>query len=254
MTRDYTLSSVKNSLRLLQSFTTEEPERKVTELAQTLGMGHSTVSRMLATMASEGFVTKDPETQKYRLSLSILSLNSVIISNLEVTRTSQFTLQKLVDEIGESSHLGVMEGKDVVYINKVECNHPVQILSYIGRRNPLHSTSSGKVILAFQEEEVINRYIESSFEKFTVNTIIHPDGFRRTLHEIKEQEFAVSIEELRDGVASVSAPIRDHTGKVVYAVTVVGPVHRMDPQDARIIAKLKTAAKELSSLLGYRKG
>ncbi|HZG70865.1 MAG TPA: helix-turn-helix domain-containing protein, partial [Chondromyces sp.] len=77
---DYLLSSVKNALRLLRSFSMEEPEKKVTELASSLGLGKSTVSRLLATLASEGFVIKDPATQKYRLGLSILHLNTIVTS------------------------------------------------------------------------------------------------------------------------------------------------------------------------------
>ncbi|WP_047151907.1 IclR family transcriptional regulator [Aneurinibacillus tyrosinisolvens] len=248
---EYLLSSVKNALRLLRSFSLEEPEKKVTDLAQSLGLGKSTVSRMLATLASEGFVLKDPETQKYRLGLSILDLNTIVTSNLEINRESQPILQKLVNEIGETTHIAVLEGMDVVYLNKVECKHPVQILSHVGRRNPVHCTSSGKAILANQEEEVIEQFIQNGLYKHTVNTITDPDDFRSILKTVKEQGYATSIEEISDGSASIAAPIFDYTGRVVYAISVIGPVHRMNPYNISIINKVKSAAKEISSKLGY---
>jgi IclR family transcriptional regulator, KDG regulon repressor len=238
----------------LQSFTLDEPERKVTDLAESLGLGKSTISRLLSTLASEGFVAKDPETQKYRLGLSILSLYAVSMSTLEVTREAQPILQKLVADIGETSHLGALEGNSVIYLSKVECKHPVQILSYVGRKNPIHCTSSGKVLLAHQKEDFIQSYIENGLEKYTVHSITDPDDLRNTLKAIKEQGYAISIEELREGVASVSAPIRDYTGKVVYAISVIGPVHRMNPYNTTIINKVKAAALEVSEKLGYWKG
>lgn len=150
--------------------------------------------------------------------------------------------------------MAALEGMDVVYLNRVECKHPVQILSHVGRRNPIHCTSSGKVIMAYQKQDVIDQLLESPLQKYTVNTISDSDDLRTSLHTIKEQGYAISIEELLEGVASVAAPIRDYTGKVVYAISVTGPVHRMNPHNITIINKLKSAAKEISGNLGYWRG
>lgn len=249
--RDYLLSSVKNALRLLRSFTINESEKSVTELSNSLELGKSTVSRLLATLASEGFVIKDPETRKYRLGLSILNLNTILTSNLEITREAASTLEQLVREIEETVHIAVLEDHDVIYLNRVECKQPVQILSHIGRRNPPHCTSSGKVILAYQEEEMIEQVIENGLKKYTVNTITDPDDFRSILQTVKSQGYAISIEEFREGVTSIAAPIRDYTGKVVYALSVVGPVHRMNAYNTKIITKVKRTANEISEKLGY---
>ncbi|HZG73929.1 MAG TPA: IclR family transcriptional regulator [Chondromyces sp.] len=247
------LSSVKNALRLLQSFTLEEPEKKVTDLARSLGLAKSTVSRLLSTLASEGFVTKDPETQKYRLGLSILNLNTVLTSHLEVTRESQKILKELVKEIDETVHISVVEEKHVVYLNRVECSHPVQILSHIGRRNPLHCTSSGKVLLAYQKEEFINQYLESGLVSYTDQTINDPVLLKESLESIREQGFGTSSEELRVGVTSIASPIYDYTGKVNYALSVIGPTHRMNPHNPLLIKKVKQAAADISENLGYWK-
>jgi DNA-binding IclR family transcriptional regulator len=106
-------------------------------------------------------------------------------------------------------------------------------------------------MLAHQEESLIEQVIEKGLEKYTVNTITDPDDFRAILKTVKEQGYAISIEELREGVASLAAPIRDYTGKVVYAVSVIGPIHRMNPYNMTIINKVKSAAREISERLGY---
>lgn len=237
----------------MQCFTLDEPEQKVTDLALSLGLAKSTVSRLLSTMASEGFVMKDAETKKYRLGLSILNLNTIITSNLEVTRESEPILKNLVEEVKETAHIAVMEDTHVVYLNRVECSHPVQILSHIGRRNPMHCTSSGKVILAYQKENYINQYIENGLEQYTEKTVSDPVKLKESLQNIKEQGYSISSEELRAGVTSIAAPIYDYTGKVNYALSVIGPIHRMDPENPLLIKKVKQAAADISGNLGYWK-
>jgi IclR family KDG regulon transcriptional repressor len=253
-TNDYLLSSVKNSLRLLNSFSLDEPEKKVTDLAKTLGLGKSTVSRLLATLASEGFVIKDQETQKYRLGLSILNLNTIVSSNLEIGRESLPILHKLVEETQETCHIAVIDGTDVIYINKVEGKHPVQILTHIGRRNPAYCTSSGRILLAYQDEQVLERALDGELEAYTEKTDTNPESIRSQIKKAKEQGYSVSIEQLRVGVISISAPVRDYTDHVTNTVTLVGPTQRLNASNMKThINKVISAANEVSARLGYRK-
>ncbi|HVJ49618.1 IclR family transcriptional regulator [Desulfitobacterium sp.] len=247
---EHLLSSVKNALRILRSFSLVEPEKRVTALAAELGLGKSTVSRLLTTLASEGFVMKDHETQQYSLGLSILHLNTVMTSKLEINRESLPVLQHLVDDIGETAHIATLAGMDVVYLNIVECKHPVRMLSHIGRRNPVHCTSSGKVMLAYQNKTVIDQLIDRGLEQYTANTIINPDEFRTALNTIRLQKYAFSIEELLEGLMSIAAPIWDYTNRVNYAVTVIGPISRMNPIRLAIVNKVKSAAMEITRRIG----
>ncbi|OMP67209.1 IclR family transcriptional regulator [Domibacillus epiphyticus] len=248
--QNYLLSSVKNALLIMRSFTLDEPEKKVTDLANSLNLGKSTVSRLLSTLASEGFVVKNPETNKYRLGLTILNLNTIVTNNLEINRESQPILKELVNDIGETAHIAVLEGSDVVYLYKIDCKHPVQILTHIGKRNPVHATSSGKVLLAHQSEDTIQQYIENGLYGYKANTITDPEKLRDTLQLVRKQGYATSSEELLESVASVAAPVRDYTGKVVYSVSVTGPVHRMNPKNPALINRVKRAAQEISENLG----
>jgi IclR family KDG regulon transcriptional repressor len=246
------LSSVKNALRILHSFTMDEPEKKIGELSASLGLNKSTVSRTMATLASEGFVYKDPDTKRYRLGLSILSLSGVVNSNMDIYRESQPVLHKLVDTLGETAHLSFMDQLDVIYIQKVECNHPVRFLTHVGKRNPAYCTSSGKILLAHSDQSIIDQVISNGLKKYTDHTITDPDKLIKHLKEIKEQGFSYSYEEFLEGVNSIAAPIFDYTGKAFAALSIVGPKQRIEQNKTLAYSKkVISAAKEISSRIGY---
>ncbi|TSI08707.1 IclR family transcriptional regulator [Lysinibacillus sp. BW-2-10] len=249
------LSSVKNALRILRSFSMDEPEKKISDLSTSLGLNKSTVSRTMATLASEGFVFKDPETKKYRLGFSIVSLSGIVKSNMDVYRESLHTLHKLVESTGETAHLSILDNLEVIYLQKVECNHPVRFLTHVGRRNPLYCTSSGKVLLAFSEDEdLLEKVIEKGLTKFTKNTITDPKKLREHLNEIRKKGYACSVEEISEGVNSIAAPVFDYQGKIIGAVAVVGPKQRIQQQKMNSMAKnIISAANEISTRMGYWK-
>lgn len=247
------LSSVKNALRILNSFTMEEPEKKITDISTELGLNKSTVSRTMATLASEGFVYKDPETKKYRLGLSILTLSGILNSNMDVYRESQPILNQLVEQIGETAHISIFDHLDVVYLQKVECTHPVRFLTHVGKRNPPYCTSSGKVLMAFSGDHIVDAIIDNGLVQYTKNTITDPDELRQHLEEIRKKGYAYSIEEFSEGVVTIAAPVYDYTGKVIAALSIVGPKQRIHPNKIPSIAKkVIEASKEISENMGYR--
>ncbi len=250
---DYrTLSSLKNALRALKCFTMEEPEKGITEIAQSLNLSKSTVHRVMTTLAEEGFVRRDEETHRYRLGLNVLSMGGIIMSNLEIYREGQHLLEEFLNRFDETVHLAVLEDYQTVYVSKLECKHPVQILTHVGRKNPLYCTSSGKAILAFQDDAMIEEVIRRGLVKYTRTTIADAEVLRNTLRKIRDTGYATSYGELRDGVNSVAVPVRDYTREVIGAVTVVGPVQRFTEQKIQAFAKqLGLIGKEISSRLGY---
>ncbi|TKC18407.1 IclR family transcriptional regulator [Robertmurraya kyonggiensis] len=249
---DNHLSSVKNALRILKSFTMDEPEKKISDLSATLGLNKSTVSRTMSTLASEGFVFKDPETKKYRLGLSILSLSGIVNSHMDVYRESQPVLNRLVENIGETAHISVLDNLEVIYLNKVECNHPVRFLTHVGKRNPPYCTSSGKVLLAFSNDKIVESVISKGLKKFNKNTITEPENLLLHLKKIRHDGYAHSIEEFLEGVNSIAAPIYDYKGKVIAALSVVGPKQRIQANKIPSLSKrVIQAAMDVSERMGY---
>jgi IclR family transcriptional regulator, KDG regulon repressor len=230
----------------------DEPEKKISELATSLELNKSTVSRTMATLASEGFVYKDPETKKYRLGLSLLTLGGIVNNNMDVYKESQPVLNSLVDSIGETAHISVFDQLEVVYLQKVECNHPVRFLTHVGRRNPPYCTSAGKVLMAYSSEETIERIISNGLIPFTKNTITDPEKLHTHLKEIREKGYGYCMEEYTEGVNTIAAPIFDYTGKVIAALSVVGPKQRIQQHKIPSIAKkVISSSKEISKNMGY---
>lgn len=249
-----TLSSVHNALRILKSFSTFEPLLRVSDLSISLGLAKSTVSRLLSTLAQEGFVEKDKKTGAYKLGLSVLTLGGIVTNELEIHKEASPVMNKLVNDTGETAHLSVLDGFDTIYIHKEECNHPVKILTHLGRKNPAYCTSSGKVLIAFHEKNIVEEIIDQGLQKYASRTITDPDKLRKELESICKRGYAVSTSELTEGTRSVSAPIRDFTGKVVSAINVVGPIERMkDYKIPDIAKKVMKAGEEASQRMGYDK-
>lgn len=244
------LTTLENALNLLDLFSLDEPELNATEIAKRLGVANSTVHRLVTTLMSEGFITKDYYTNHYRLSTSILALGNVVTKQFKIHRISQPVLERLVQKSNETAHIGMLRGGDVIYLNTFECSHPVRLQSHLGKRNPAYCTSSGQVLLAYQPSSVLEQLKFMQFEQYTSKTITDPDILLNLLIQIKKQGYSVSIEELHEGVSSISAPIRNPKGKVVECVTIAGPTQRMNTRTIPNLIKLvKTSADEISRLM-----
>lgn len=246
------LSSVKNTLRILRSFSMEQPQRGVRELADELGIGKSSVQRILVTLASEGFVKKNTETNKYELGVSVLQLSSIVLGHLDLHNEALPIIKNLVEKCKETSHLAVLDDLQIVYLCKVEDTNPIKMTTYSGLHNPAHCTSSGKLLLAYSDPSLLELVINRGLPRYTANTITDPDKFRKELADIYERGYSVGNEELRPGVISVSAPVRNYTGQVVAAINFVGPSHRFSPQRIKFFAaELIRSGQIISERLGY---
>lgn len=246
------LSSVGNALNILNCFSVEQPEKRVTDIARELGLGKSTVSRLLATLAREGYVKKDPVTQKFSLGLRILSLASTLTSNLEIVREARPVLQQLVQETSESAQIAELEGNRMIYVDQVKCKQPIRILAHIGRINPIYCTSSGRLLLAYQSEKRQHEVLSGELIKYTPDTETDPIKIQEDLESIRNQGYCILTNELIEGIVSISAPIRDYREKVISAISVVGPVNRITPEKLIFCRnRVQNASREISKKMGY---
>jgi len=248
---DYLLHSVRNAMKILRLFSAERPELGITEMAQLLDLRKSTVHRLVKTMTEHDFLEKTEKGGKYRLGLALLGLSGVMTTNEEILRESVPVLQQLVDQLGEAAHVSVLEGTDIVYLHKVECRHPVRLLSHIGRRNPAYCTSSGQVLLAFMKEEMVDAALPEELVPMGPNTITDKAALKEKLARIRRLGYSIAVDELHEGAVSMAVPVRDFTGEVVAAITVVGPTQRIhEEQYGTFIEALKKAGEKLTQKLG----
>lgn len=246
------LSSVKNALKILKSFTASTPVRRVSDLAEEIGVSKSTVSRLISTLVSEDFLAPDTETAGYRLGYSVLTLGGALTSTNELYREVAPVLNDIVLQTGESAHVAVLEGQDVIYLNKNTGPYYSNILTSVGAHNAAYAASSGKVMLAEADPEVIDQMFAEGVKAYTEHTITNPIKFKKELDKVRRQGYAMSIEEISKNNYSIAVPVRDMTGKVACAITVVGPLSRINKGKLEQFIKImKEAALDASERLGY---
>ena len=248
------LSSVSNAILILKAFSMDEPQKGVRQLATELGLGKSSVQRILTTLLHHGFVRKNEETNKYELGLSVLELSSIFLGHIDLHHETLPIVTKLAHTYNETSHLAILDKLTVVYLSKVESKDSVKLVSHSGLHNHTHCTSTGKLLLAHSEPYLVDTVMRNGLTKFTTNTITDRETFLNELKKIKQQGYSVSNSELRGDVSSVSAPIRNYSGKVVAAINLVGPSVRYTRSRIQLYARELIRASELiSEKLGYWK-
>lgn len=246
---DSGLSSVGNAARLLKAFLSREREIGVSELARRLGLGKSTVHRLLTTLVQEGLVERNPETGAYRLGLVMFELGQVVHSHMDLHGAVGPVLAALREETHEGCQVGVLDGHDVVYIDRLESSHSLRLFNETGRRVPVHTTSSGKVLLAYLPDADLERVLAAALPltQMTPRSITDPDAFRAELDRVRARGWSEAVEEREVGVASIAAPIRDASGRVVAAVSIGAPAARMGSQQRRRLAEVVLEAGEAAS-------
>lgn len=248
------LSSVNNAVLILKSFTMDEPQKGVRQLATELGFSKSSVQRILSTLLQHGFVRKNEETNKYELGLSVLELSSIFLKQIDLHKEAMPILMKLANTHRETAHLAILDNLNVVYLAKVESNQSMELISYSGHHIHTHCTSSGKLLLAHSDRYLVDTIIEKGLNKFTSNTITDRQAFLNELSKIKQQGYSVSKGELNSNVSSISVPIRDYSGKVVAAINLVGPTPRFSSSRIRnLTSDLIVAGETISEQLGFWK-
>jgi DNA-binding IclR family transcriptional regulator len=153
----------------------------------------------------------------------------------------------------ETVHLGLLEGREVVYADKIECPQTIRMYSRVGRRSPLYCTALGKALLTYQAEPVLRDLIRSGLPRYTARTITAASRLRAELKRIREEGYALDNEEFEEGLRCVAAPIRNHVEAVVASVGIAGPATRLEPARLPALIKyVKEAAEAVSAALGFR--
>ena len=225
----------------------------VTDLAKKLGLGKSSVYRLLATLVRCGYVEKNPQNDKYQLTYRLLAVGSPAADRLGLREAAHPIMERLAAETGETVNLGVLDGTRVVNLHKVESRHLLRMHMEVGGGVPAHATALGKVLFAALESSDLARRLGGRrLARLTRRTIGNRATLRRMLARIREQGFAIDDEECSLGLRCVAAPIRDHRGAVVAALSISGPSQRLPGQIlSRLTENVQAAAQEVSQRLGF---
>jgi len=250
---NYVIQTVTHALDLLEQFQGDEAELGVTELSRRLALHKNNVFRLLATLESRNYIEQNRATGNYRLGLKNLQLGQTILKQTGLLRQARPVLEALSDRTGETCYLAVLRDSYVVYLDVVESSLPVRVVSRLGAWFPVHCTAEGKVIMAAMTAAELARNLPDDLARHTPHSVIDREELLHQLQLAADRGYALDDEELDMGVRCVSAPVRDHSRKVVGAVSVSGPVMRfsMDRIQRELVPLVLDAAEESSARLGW---
>lgn len=253
---EYIIQAVSHALDLLEQFHGEVDELGVTELSKRLKLHKNNVFRLLATLESRGYIEQNRATENYRLGLKSLELGQTFIKQMGLLRQAKPILEKLVGACNETSYVAIFKDGYIVYLDVVETDLTVRVVSRVGSRLPAYCTASGKVHLAHMSDEEVDALLPAKeLKAYTPNTVVDRDKIKQELRKVAEAGYAIDDEEVDLGVRCIAAPIRDYTRRIVGAVSISGPAMRFSDErlEKELIPLAIQAGEELSTRLGYHK-
>lgn len=250
----YVINSVLRAAKILESFTVEKPTLTNAELSKKLGLNKSAVTRLLQSLVTAGLIRRDQNSGRYGLTHKLSQIGNAYVKNASLHIEGRPLLEQLSSKSSENAQMGMLDDTEVLYLDQVRCSQPIGLMSFTGSRLPAYCTGTGKLLLAYLSEEQFKNYCRSvDFIRYTPKTILDPTILKNQLTEIKKAGFAVLQSEFRQDVLSIAAPVLDENGRVVAAISIAGPVFRLNHPDKvnELIRAVVDTAKALSMRIGY---
>jgi DNA-binding IclR family transcriptional regulator len=241
-------------LRLVEALGRGERLRGISDLARELELNRSNIHRLLNTLVETGYVRRHAEG-RYELTLKLWEIGVAVLGKLDLREASREHMQWLADQTGETVHLSILDGGEVVYIDKIESQQPVRAYSEVGGRAPAYCVATGKSLLsALDDEGVMNCC--PTLVAFTPHTITSHEDLMQELGTIRARGYALNKGEWRAEVCGAGALARDHRGNPVVAIGISGPAERLKLRRLAGLAEneVMEAAHRISVGLGYSAG
>lgn len=240
-----TVRAVERALDILLCFL-KQPSLSLTEIAEITQLNKSTVYRLLLTLEGKGFLVRDPDTEKYQLGFRIWELSVNLDSSNDPAILFLPEMERLRDQLDETISLYVRDGYERVRIQAVESRQAIRRVAPIGARLSLAVGASSKVLMAFEDSEIVEEVIQSPQWPKDID----PIQYRTQLKEIAQSGYAMSVEEREAGTAAIAVPIFNRNEKIVAALAVSGPVQRMSRQQMlSFLPALKNSGEKLGKML-----
>lgn len=223
------VQSIERAFALLRALATAP--YGVTELAEQVDLPKSTVARLLSALETEGAVTQDEMGGEYRLGDGLLDIAGAAQPGRNLVATVRPFLLELSEEMGEAAGLGIMQERNIYYLDHAELEADVMVRDWTGEALPMHSVPSGMAILAHLPADELDAYLAEPAEAVTPNTLVDRDAICERLDAVRNLGYAWGYEEGVDGINSLAAPILAANGKVIAAIHVHGPAFRFPDPD-----------------------
>jgi IclR family transcriptional regulator, KDG regulon repressor len=254
MERENMVKSVSRALDIIDIVSSNKDGIGVTEIANQIDINKSSVYRILTTLVQYGYIEQDQETSRYKLGYKFLEMSTKLLDSIDLRKEAKPFLKELENETNEVIHLVVYDQGEVIYIEKLEGNEILRMHSKVGRRAPMHCTAVGKAILAYLPSHVVLDILDrKGMPKHTDKTITDKDELMKELIQVKQQGFALDLEENEYGIRCIAVPIFNHLGNVIAALSISGPSLRMtDERIKQLQTPILQIGKKISARLGFK--
>jgi IclR family transcriptional regulator, acetate operon repressor len=244
-------SAISRSVELLEAVSRHLRPLGVQELALELNLPRQSVHRLVSQLEALGLVSREPGSDRFSVGPRLRSLSLSCISSYQQTSGTHQILTNLVGEIGETCNVGMIDGNQIVYIDRVECEWPLRVQLRPGSRVPVYCTAIGKLLLAFAESRPRQKILASvELRPLTDNTITDPVLLDLAFEEIRVRNFSLNREEDAVGLVAIAVPIRDPSGAVVAGLGMHAPTARMSVERAKgFLPKMRAAAEEMAAAI-----
>ena len=250
------LNSIEKAVKVLLKFRDSTSSKGIRELSGELGFSPATVQRILKTFKEYDFVRQDPSTRQYYIGNIFYRFLQTLQESNTLTSYARRYMEDLATRTRETVHINIIEGGHRLCIDTIESPRTLKAGMPVGHRSPLYAGASAKCLLAFCTDEFVKEYLSSThFESLTENTITGPDRLKEEIRQIQNKGYARSIGERTPGLGSLSAPVLDHTGRVLASLSLAIPEIRISEDEYRheCIKCLTEVAQAFSRAMGYRR-
>jgi len=226
-------------------------EAGVTDIATGLGVHKSTAFRLVTTLESHRLVEQTADRGKYRLGVGVLRLAGATTARLDLVQEARPVSRQLAADTGETVNIAVLSESSALYLDQVAGSSALQPHNWVGQHIPLHATSNGKVLLSGLDDAALDEVL-GALSRYTALTITRKSLLREEIGLVREQGYAVAVDELEVGLTAAAAPIRNAHGDVVASMSVSGPTFRLSSERVEgVLPQLLDAALEVSHRLGW---
>jgi len=248
------VQSVERAIIIIEALAKSRQEMSLTELSNEIGRPKSTVHGLVSTLRDYHYVDQSSITGKYKLGIHLFELGNIVGRSWDISSIAKPHMQKMSQILGETIQLATKSNGEVLYLDKIDTNKMLHIVSEIGGRLPMHCSGLGKVLLAYSTKSEVQKIInQKGMHPRTLKTIVTREELEKELQRIRKAGYAVDDQEIMDGLRCVAAPIFDSNDKVLYAISVSGLCQNMQGQHfEEIIEILTKTAKNVSYEMGYR--
>ncbi|WP_148861393.1 IclR family transcriptional regulator [Marinobacter fonticola] len=222
------MSSIDKAIQVLEAVCDSAEPVRFTDLVTRLKLPKSTAHRLLTTLLEQGLVRYDRIEQRYSPGYRLLTLAQRTWAGMDIPRAAKDYMQRLLQQAGETVHLAVVDGNEIIYVDKLESPKTVRLYSAVGKRGPMYCTGVGKAILAYLSQERQDEVIaQTTFQRHTAHTLSDARALRQALADIRVRGCALDMEEHEEGIRCVAAPIFNFRGDVVASISVTSVASRM---------------------------